>query len=368
MAVPHAAENRDQRILRLAQAAAALPGAEKEAFLRAECGQDSNLFLEVCLYLRKVETETQSFPLAESLQPGARLGRRFRIVRRIGRGGMGEVYEAIDEKLDRRVAIKCARSGHQRNLPPEARTAREVSHYNVCKVYDLHTERDESGELVFLSMEYIEGETLSARIQRNGAAGPAEALGIVRQICAGLAQAHQQKVIHGDLKPANVLVTQAERAVLTDFGLARFAEPDGSHILSQHGGTFDYMAPELFLGQPPTIATDIYAMGVLIHTLLTGQPPKRKATLQLPQAGAEGSLEDPAQWQREIAALPRPWAQVVRKCLEHLPQNRYASVGELMADPPRDSLGRTQKQPRSNLTPDHGAYVKNVHPFAAQCG
>ncbi len=325
-----AAENRDQRILRLAQAAAALPGAEKEAFLRAECGQDLNLFLEVCLCLRKVEIETESFPLAESFSPGTLLGQRFRIIRRIGMGGMGQVYEALDEKLDRRVAIKCARSGHQRNLPPEARTAREVSHYNVCKVYDLHTENSESGELVFLSMEYIEGETLSARIQRDGAAEPGEALGIVRQLCAGLAQAHQQKVIHGDLKPANVLVTQQGRAVLTDFGLARFAEPDGSHILSQHGGTLDYMAPELFHGQAPTIATDIYALGVLIHTLLTGQTPKRKAALPVPQEA--GQLEDPADWRREIAPLPRPWAQVVRKCLEPLPENRYATVGELLAD------------------------------------
>src|SRR5437899_1249043 len=133
---------------------------------------------------------------SKEFAPGTVLADRFRIVRQVGAGGMGMVFEAIDQTLDRRVALKCAKPGHQMSLPPEARTAREVSHFNVCKVHDLHTVATGSGEVTFLSMEFVEGETLSGRIKRGGPMKPGEALGIARQICSGLAQAHRQGVIH----------------------------------------------------------------------------------------------------------------------------------------------------------------------------
>jgi len=112
-------------------------------------------------------------------------GGRFRILRKVGYGGMGMVFEAIDEKLERRVALKCARPGHHNRLPPEARAAREVSHYNVCKVHDLHTVDTPAGETDFLSMEFIEGQTLSERIRTGGPVPDREAREIAAQICAG---------------------------------------------------------------------------------------------------------------------------------------------------------------------------------------
>src|SRR5437016_1297788 len=195
---------------------------------------------------------------------GALLGGRFRIVRAVGRGGMGVVYEAFDEMLGRRVALKCARPGHHDRLPPEARAAREVSHYNVCKVHELHVLSTPLGEMECLSMEFIEGETLSARVHRQGRIPAREAREIALQICAGLAQAHKQAVVHGDLKCGNVILTESAegcpRAVLTDFGLARLKLADGgAHVMSEQGGTLDYMAPELFLGQPASVASDMYA-------------------------------------------------------------------------------------------------------------
>src|SRR5262249_14333882 len=132
----------------------------------------------------------------------------------------------------------------------------------------------------FLTMELIDGETLSARLKRTGPLPVAEARDISRQICAGLAQAHRQGVIHGDLKNSNILLTRpaegALRAVITDFGLAKLMlGDDGVHAMSERGGTAEYMAPELFRGERATIATDIYALGVVLHLMLTGRAPRR---------------------------------------------------------------------------------------------
>src|SRR5579884_1816974 len=115
--------------------------------------------------------------------PGDEVAGRFRIVRELGHGGMGIVYEAIDTKLACRVALKCARPGHHNRLPPEARHAREVSHFNVCKVHELHTSRVDSGEVDFLSMEFVEGETLSRHIRHCGPLADEEARDIALQIC-----------------------------------------------------------------------------------------------------------------------------------------------------------------------------------------
>src|ERR1039457_3485272 len=196
--------------------------------------------------------------------PGTVLGGRFRILRAAGAGGMGFVYEALDEKLHQRVALKCAKPGYGDRLPPEVRSAREVSHFNVCKVHDLHVVSTPLGEMEFLSMEFIDGQTLSERIDRDGPVPEREAREVARQICAGLGQAHRQGVIHGDLKPGNVIVVRAPRSairvVITDFGMATMKIVEGAPMTGLHGGTPDFMAPELFLGEPSTAASDLYAL------------------------------------------------------------------------------------------------------------
>ncbi len=158
------------------------------------------------------------------LQPGELLADRFRIVREVAQGGMGIVYEAQDERLGRRIALKCAKSGFHKRLPPEVRHASEISHPNVCKIFEIHTASTSGGEIDFLTMEFLDGETLAARLSR-GRLPEAEARAIARQICAGLAEAHRNRVVHGDLKSNNVILTEdadgGVRAVITDFGLAR---------------------------------------------------------------------------------------------------------------------------------------------------
>ena len=260
-------------------------------------------------------------------EPDELVAGRFRVLKEVGRGGMCVVYEAHDEKLDRRVALKTAVGGHFNRLPPEARAAREVSHFNVCKVYELHSARTELGEVEFLTMEFIPGETLSARIRRTGALPPAEARDIAGQICAGLAQAHRQGVIHRDLKCGNVILTEkadgGTRAVITDFGLASFNLAEGeSGANSPLRGSFDYMAPELFSGGQPGIASDLYALGVIFLEMLTGKVPTPAENPTVPEDANTRTL---------TGKLPKPWGRIVARCLEADPQDRFASTDEVIS-------------------------------------
>src|SRR5579864_2785836 len=231
---------------------------DREAYVRSACDKDTELFNQVWRYVQ-LEERMDGFlldPLYKVLsnehpfEPGDLMDDRFRIVREMAQGGMGIVYEAFDEKLQRRVALKCAKAGFSKRLPPEVRNATAISHPNVCKTFEIHTTSSRLGEIDFLTMEFLEGETLADRVAR-GPMSEEEARTIALQLCAGLAEAHRNQVIHGDLKSNNVFLTStsdgAIRAVITDFGLARKPETADRTVQSgQLGGTPDYMAPELF--------------------------------------------------------------------------------------------------------------------------
>jgi hypothetical protein len=214
-----------------------------------------------------------SSPSGPRFVPGTVLGDRYRIVSLLGRGGMGEVYRADDLKLGSPVALKF--------LPPaaaadpqwldrflgEVRIARGISHPNVCRVYDV----GETAGQHFLSMELIEGEDLASLLRRIGRLPEEKALEIARQLCAGLAAAHDHGVVHRDLKPANVMIDDRGRARITDFGLARFATE--LTALSAWEGTPAYQSPEQLEGREVTVRSDIYALGLLLYELFTGRRP-----------------------------------------------------------------------------------------------
>jgi Tol biopolymer transport system component len=346
-------QEHDELLMSLVESVIELPPEERDAHLRALCS-DPALIEEV--RTRVVwEERMGSFlrdPLVhppaveDAFAPERYLGRRFRIIREIGRGGMGIVYEAIDMELDARVALKCAKLGHSSRLPPEARAAREVSHFNVCKVHDLHKVPTEFGEMDVLSMEFIEGETLCARLVHDRRLRELEAREIALQICAGLAQAHRQGVIHGDMKCSNIILARSPeggmRAVITDFGLAKLKLADGSQLRGAQGGTFHYMAPELFRGEPASLASDLYALGVLFHTMLAGYAPERvhpslpRGLVQTWKPGSNASTvvldrkisnED---WERRIAELPSPWKKIVTRCLSPRPGKRFESAEDII--------------------------------------
>lgn len=320
----------------------------RERYLRSACDSYPDLFPEVEERVQwehrmggfLCQTVVESLDLLDRpFEPGELVAGRFRVLNEVGRGGMGVVYEAYDEKLARHVALKTAVRGHDNRLPPEARAAREVSHFNVCKVHELHTTRSELGEVDFLTMEFIPGETLSARIRRTGPLPVKQARDIAGQICAGLAQAHRQGVIHGDLKCGNVILTEmpegGTRAVITDFGLASLnlaAGETGSTM--QLRGSFDYMAPELFSGTRPSIASDVYALGVMLHEMLTGKLPDPVRAPSLPEGATTLTLSGGGHRRpfanRRCQKLARPWAAIVASCLEFAPEDRFASADEVI--------------------------------------
>lgn len=352
---------RDEIVMTLVESARKLPPELRDSFLQSSCNGDTGLCDEVRdliaweekmgAFLREPVLAPPDLP-DRPFQPGELVAGRFRILRQTGQGGMGVVYEARDEKLDRRIALKCARFRFGSQLPPEVRAAREVSHFNVCKVYEIHTVNTAAGESVdFLSMEFIDGETLAARLRRDQPIPDAEIREIVSQLCAGVAQSHRQGVIHGDLKPANIILSRSPegglRAVITDFGLAKLHGAGATSFASARGGTYHYMAPELFKGERASIASDIYALGVIVHEMRTGKRPARAVEIpEFPPIAASSETITlnyiAGEWKCAVAPMPKPWAAAVARCLAVNPPDRFASASDLASTlQPRRSTAKT---------------------------
>jgi tetratricopeptide (TPR) repeat protein len=323
----------DDLVMDLVDQAQARPAGERDAFLESVCGDNAALLAEVREYLYWegqmggfLREPVLSRPAADvNFQPGDLLAGRFRIFREIAHGGMGIVYEALDERLDRRIALKCARAGHGNRLPPEVRHASEVSHANVCKIFEIHTAATDRGEVDFITMELLEGETLAARLARGSLPEP-EARTIARQICAGVGEAHRHQVIHGDLKTNNIILARepdgSVRAVVMDFGLARRPGTTMRTAQSeQAGGTPGYMAPELWNGEKLTPRSDVYALGVILYELACAS--RSKAKKEEPESRRDA---------RKNGTLPRVnrrWDPIIARCCEAAPESRYPNASEV---------------------------------------
>lgn len=276
--------------------------------------------------------------------PGELLAERFRIVGFIAAGGMGEVYEAEDLALKENLAIKTIRpevllqNNALARFKREVQLARRVTHPNICRVFDLiwhkRTEGEVENVIVFVSMELLQGETLSERIRRAGRFSAEEALPLINQIASGLEAAHRAGVVHRDLKPGNViLVPDTEgnqiRCVITDFGLALRSGVDGNKGLdlsATHGvfGTPAYMAPEQIEGKEVTKLADIYALGLIIYEMVTGE---HAFPADTPLASAAKRLSDPIVSPKRFAPeLSDTWEQTIIRCLQREPNARYSSA------------------------------------------
>src|SRR5947208_283132 len=264
--------DRDDQVMSLMATALALGADERGGFLQVACDGNDDLYDEardtlrweerMGGFLRKPWMSLQD--LERPFQSGQVINHRFEIIREIGHGGMGIVYEAFDQKRGQRIAIKSAKLGFRRLLSPELESALKVRHQNICLVNEIHTAATEAGDVDFLTMELLEGPTLQARLAADGRLDPREALEIARQLCAGLAEAHRAGIIHKDLKTANIILSRRPdgnpRAVITDFGLAGEPAPDSGDL----AGTPRYMAPELWRGAAASKASDVYALGVIL--------------------------------------------------------------------------------------------------------
>ncbi len=256
--------------------------------------------------------------------PGTLLGGRYRIIGLLGQGGMGEVYRATDLMLGQSVALKLLPETAAANGPllerfyGEVRVARQVSHPNVCRVFDI----GEAEGLPFISMEYVAGEDLASLLHRIGRLPADRAVIAARQICAGLAAAHSKGVIHRDLKPQNIMMDKHGQIMIMDFGLAALADqvsgPEARH------GTPAYMSPEQLKGADVTAKSDIYALGLVLYELFTGKRPfDADSVQQLISRQENAQLTSMSSIAAEIdPAVDR----VIRRCLDPEPARRPGSA------------------------------------------
>jgi serine/threonine protein kinase len=261
--------------------------------------------------------------------PGQIILERYRVVALAGRGGMGEVYRAEDLTLGQVVAIKFLPEALSQDpsalarFHAEVRTARQVSHPNVCRVFDI----GEADGILFLTMEYVDGEDLASVVRRIGRLSPDKATEIARQICAGLAAAHERGVIHRDLKPANIMLDGAGKIRITDFGLAGIAASiKGAEV---RAGTPAYMAPEQLAGRDVSTKSDIYSLGLVLYEILTGKRAFEAATLpELMKQRESGAITNPSTLVRDLDPLIE---RVILRCLETEPDKRPASALQVAA-------------------------------------
>ena len=296
-----------------------------------------------------------------TLEAGAVLAGRYRIVACLGQGSVGEVYEAEDLELRQRIAVKVLRPDVTqderilRRFQQEIQLALRVTHPSLCRTYSLDHHRGPQGTRVFLTLELLCGETLEDRLARRRRLTPAEALPIVRQIAEALAAAHAAGIVHRDLKSSNVFLVadpsapRGTRAVVTDFGFAWNLEQEegSSETLTATGeliGSPAYMAPEQVRGERATPAADIYALGVVLYEMVTGE---------LPFVGKSAFYtalmrlqEDPPAPRAKVPELDPVWESVILRCLQRTPADRFADLREIVraleeGTPPAPPQGET---------------------------
>jgi tetratricopeptide (TPR) repeat protein/predicted Ser/Thr protein kinase len=265
-----------------------------------------------------------------ALQPGVLFGGRYEILRVLGQGGMGAVYQARDRELDRLIALKVIRPelatdpAILQRFKQELILARNITHKNVVRIYDL----GEAEGIRFISMEYVDGEDLRTLLRHHGKFSSREAIGIIEQVCRALDAAHAEGVIHRDLKPQNIMRDKHGRIVVMDFGLARSLGETG---LTQTGaivGTLEYMSPEQALGTQLDQRSDIFSVGLIFYELLTGKAPYEADTAIA--SLMKRTREDARPASDVDHSVPKSLSAIVGRCLEREPVNRYHSVVELL--------------------------------------
>jgi hypothetical protein len=264
--------------------------------------------------LRSGAAETQRFP------PGTLIASRYRVIARLGKGGMGEVFRADDLILGQAVALKFLPEAAANNpsllarFYDEVRIARQVTHPNVCRVHDIGEVQGQP----YLSMAYIDGEDLGALLRRIGRLPADKATEFSRKLCAGLAAAHAQGVLHRDLKPGNIMVDSQGQVLITDFGLAGIAEE--LHGAEVRNGTPAYMAPEQLTGQEVSARSDIYSLGLVMYEMFTGRAPfEANTSAEMLRLRQQSRATNPSTLVTDIdAAVER----TILRCLEPDPKMR----------------------------------------------
>jgi len=331
---------------------------------------DAHLHLDECPECQQLLTEavqglamatTHGFGRAQDVawnvtfRAGSLVGRRYVVRRFIARGGMGEVYEAFDQDLQERIALKtvtstaCDSPNAVKRLKAEVQLARRVSHPHVCRIYDFgtHVVPTSGVPVSFLTMEFADGVTLGQHIRDNGALPVTQAVALARQMLEGLRAAHAAGILHRDFKSENVILRQEASGLsplILDFGLARALEEGSKNSSTEHGlvGTFAYIAPEQLEGKPHTTASDLYSFGVVFFEVLTGELPYKCGSS--PVASTLDRLRRPALPPSSInPVVPQGLDEIVLQCLERTPSRRLRNADEALAR--LDALARGEAGP-----------------------
>jgi eukaryotic-like serine/threonine-protein kinase len=323
-------------------------GDERKDFLAEACRGDASLFKDVQGLLDSyqtgyLETPILNFHESQSTTPAAayrfKAGdqiNHYKIVRLLGRGGMGEVYLASDERLDRFVAVKTlyAAAGElaEKRLLREARSVAKLNHPNICSIYEV----GETADFPFIVMQYVEGQTLDEYIA-NRKPSASESIAIILQVSAGLEEAHAHGIIHRDIKPSNIIIDSKGRARVLDFSLAKrvFTEAGGKSesALSEIGvvaGTIAYMSPEQARGQELDARSDIWSLGVVLFEMLTGRQPFHGQSKN--DVIAAILTKQPPRIADEAERFSVEIERIIDRMLEKNRDLRYGAVADFLAD------------------------------------
>jgi serine/threonine protein kinase/tetratricopeptide (TPR) repeat protein len=276
-------------------------------------------------------TKTLETPVTR-LAVGSLFAERYEVLEELGRGGMGEVYRVKDEKLDEEMALKVLKpeiAAHKdmiQRFKNELKLSRKIAHRHICKMYDLNEEE----ETPYITMEYVRGENLKSAIRKKGKLDEKEAIAIAKQVCEGLAEAHELGVVHRDLKPQNIMIDEKGNAKVMDFGIARSIEAAGVTQTGMMIGTPDYMSPEQAEGEEADQRSDIYAMGVILYEMVTGGVPFKGDTAFSVALKHKTKLpQDPKKINPKISD---DLSRLILICLEKERERRYQSAEALLDD------------------------------------
>lgn len=327
------------------------------------CRVDSEMNSQLEKSLRLRVTPSQAFEAAlpsptAILNVAGSLDSRYQILKELGRGGMGIVFQAYDKQLKEQVAIKIlspllsADPEALERLKREVSSARRVTHQNVIRIHDL----SELGGLHFVSMEFFEGTQLKEFIRQNRPLSQMQVFLIAAQLCDGLEAAHAQGVIHRDLKSQNVILNAANQVKIIDFGLARSAQQQEMTATGLILGTPEYMAPEQVSGKKVDERADIYSLGIILYELFTGRVPfSGESPISV---GFQQIKDAPAKPTLLNAQIPVEVETVILKALEKDPERRYRSVAEL-----RRALENAQRAQPSAALPAQEQGVSRIKEY-----
>ena len=261
---------------------------------------------------------------------GMLLSDRYEILEKIGSGGMSDVYKAKDHKLNRQVAIKVLKQEYSTDKNfvskfwAEAQSAACLIHPNIVNVYDVGNDQG----VYYIVMELVEGITLKKYIEKKGKLEIRESIGIAMQVCQGIEAAHEQKIIHRDIKPQNIIISKDGKVKVTDFGIARAAS--SQTISSNAMGSVHYISPEQARGGYCDERSDIYSLGIVMYEMLTGMVPfEGESTVQVALMHIQSEMVPPRKYEPMI---PVSLEKIILKCTQKKPEARYSSVAALIAD------------------------------------